>query len=98
MSHSTSLVLFSKTYRRSVRPYMDRLVLVPENGSPLPGVRFISTPGHSPGHSAIEIDGGSDEKLMVTGDTWVTMVRTERLHNELFPMAKYQHYDQNACS
>lgn len=38
--------------------------------SPLPGVTFLLYPGHTPGHSVIQIDIGGDRKLMCVGDAW----------------------------
>lgn len=67
---------FSNAYLRSIRPYKDRITLVPDNGSPLPGIEFIPTPGHSPGHVAISISDPSGESIVLTGDAWVTKVST----------------------
>lgn len=60
-------------YLRSIEPYKNDLVLVEERGSPLPGVRFIPTPGHTPGHVAIRFST-SKMQLLATGDSWVSKV------------------------
>jgi glyoxylase-like metal-dependent hydrolase (beta-lactamase superfamily II) len=58
-------------YARRQRPLLDAVEVVPlagEGGELAPGIRWIHTPGHSPGHIAIAID--TDEGLTVAaGDT-----------------------------
>ncbi|MGB2571552.1 MBL fold metallo-hydrolase, partial [Micromonospora citrea] len=39
-----------------------------------PGVRVLSTPGHTPGHQSVLVDTG-DERLLLTGDLLVHMVQ-----------------------
>ncbi|SCF14025.1 MBL fold metallo-hydrolase [Micromonospora mirobrigensis] len=39
-----------------------------------PGVRALSTPGHTPGHQCVLVDSG-DERLLLTGDLLVHMVQ-----------------------
>lgn len=68
------VVALSDIYLRSIAPYQDRLVLVPTDGSPLPGVEFVSTSGHSPGHNAVRVSSNG-ERLIITGDSWITKVR-----------------------
>lgn len=60
-------------YKRSIRPYADQLVLVPPGSSPFPGVRFVPSPGHSPGHTAIRFSS-RQKHLLVTGDSFVTSI------------------------
>ncbi|PZF87501.1 MBL fold metallo-hydrolase, partial [Micromonospora deserti] len=39
-----------------------------------PGIRVLSTPGHTPGHQSVLLDAG-DERLLVTGDLLVHAVQ-----------------------
>ncbi|TDB76570.1 MBL fold metallo-hydrolase [Micromonospora sp. KC723] len=39
-----------------------------------PGVRLLSTPGHTPGHQSVLVDAG-DERLLLTGDLLVHTVQ-----------------------
>ncbi|MFU8871890.1 MBL fold metallo-hydrolase [Micromonospora sp. SL4-19] len=39
-----------------------------------PGVRLLSTPGHTPGHQSVLVDSG-DDRLLVTGDLLVHTVQ-----------------------
>lgn len=66
-------------YLRSIKPYRSRLTLVDEDRSPIRGVKMISTPGHSPGHSSVRFQG-KGEALLVSGDSWITKVS----HSHLF--------------
>lgn len=59
-------------FRDSVLPVEDAglldLVDVPGTGTEVaPGVRLLPTPGHTPGHLAVEVTSGGD-KALVTGD------------------------------
>jgi len=45
----------------------DQLRPVPASGEAVPGIRFIPTPGHTPGHAAIAIES-EGESLLSTGD------------------------------
>ncbi|MFC4146147.1 MBL fold metallo-hydrolase [Micromonospora mangrovi] len=55
-----------------------------------PGVRALSTPGHTPGHQCVLVDGG-DERLLVTGDLLVHAVQlldpTLAYAHEMDPLA-----------
>lgn len=73
-----TVALLQNIYVRNIEPYLDRLVLVPEGGAPFPGIKFISTPGHSPGHVAIRVTS-KGERLLITGDSWVT--KPDQLEN-----------------
>lgn len=66
-------------YLRSIKPYRGRLTLVDEDRSPIRGVKLISSPGHSPGHSSVRFQG-KGEALLVSGDSWITKVS----HSHLF--------------
>ncbi|MEU0049662.1 MBL fold metallo-hydrolase [Streptomyces sp. NPDC006309] len=59
-------------FRDSVLPVEDAglldLVDVPEGGTEVaPGVRLLPTPGHTPGHVAVELTDGA-ERALITGD------------------------------
>lgn len=58
-----------------MRPYLEagRLRLVEAGRCPLPSVRLIATPGHSPFHNAIELHS-EGERMVVGGDAWLTRV------------------------
>lgn len=68
-----TIVQSAAAYNYSVYPYLDTLRLVNDKQSPIPGVQFFLTPGHSPGHMSIEISS-EGETLRVTGDTWISRV------------------------
>lgn len=40
------------------------------------GVRYMMVPGHTPGHSAIEVYSGG-KRLFVVGDSWFSQVSVE---------------------
>ncbi|CDF40032.1 unnamed protein product [Chondrus crispus] len=65
-------------YLRSIKPYRGRLTLVDEDRSPIRGVKLISSPGHSPGHSSVRFQG-KGEALLVSGDSWIT--KPDQLEN-----------------
>ncbi|CDF32788.1 unnamed protein product [Chondrus crispus] len=73
-----TLLGFARTYRQSIAPYASRLVLVRDGGAPLPGFRFLPSPGHSPGHNHIQI-ASKGESLIVSGDAW--MSKPDQLQN-----------------
>lgn len=49
-------------------PIEDRLQFVSGGDEIAPGVTVISTPGHTPGHISLLIDGGGDDRLFLLGD------------------------------
>ncbi|SCG54419.1 MBL fold metallo-hydrolase [Micromonospora coxensis] len=51
-----------------------RLRVVDGDTDLTPGVRVLSTPGHTPGHQSVLVDSG-DERLLLTGDLLVHMVQ-----------------------
>ncbi|MEV4492321.1 MBL fold metallo-hydrolase [Micromonospora coxensis] len=51
-----------------------RLRVVDGDTDLTPGVRVLSTPGHTPGHQSVLVDAG-DERLLLTGDLLVHMVQ-----------------------
>ena len=57
----------------SLSPYKDDLVLVERNGSPLPGIKFINNPGHTPHHSVIEVTS-QGQRFLAIGDSWISTV------------------------
>lgn len=60
----------------SIGPYVARskLHVISNNSIPLAGIRFIPTPGHSPGHNSVVISTGKGI-LVLAGDAWVSKVR-----------------------
>ena len=48
--------------------YGDRVTLVQDGYEAAPGVRLEVSPGHTPGHALVHIDGG-DRQLLLLGDT-----------------------------
>jgi glyoxylase-like metal-dependent hydrolase (beta-lactamase superfamily II) len=45
----------------------EHLVLIDDGAEPLPGVRVMMTPGHTPGHASVVIADG-DRRAIITGD------------------------------
>ncbi|RGC70369.1 N-acyl homoserine lactonase [Micromonospora sp. MW-13] len=87
---------------RSVDPGLDAGLVAPlraadqlrvlDGDTPLtPGVRVLSTPGHTPGHQSVLVAGG-DERLLVTGDL---LVHTVQLVD---PDLAYAHEEQPATA
>ncbi|MFE9200568.1 MBL fold metallo-hydrolase [Micromonospora sp. NPDC007230] len=56
-----------------------------------PGVRVLSTPGHTPGHQSVLVDSG-DERMLVTGDV---LVHTVQLVD---PTLAYAHEEDPAAA
>ncbi|KAI0566867.1 Metallo-beta-lactamase [Gracilaria domingensis] len=75
---------FGQAYNKSIIPYQNagRLKIVDGSGTPLPGIRFIPTPGHSPFHTSIEVTSGRS-RVFVVGDAWVSTVRCVSAHSIL---------------
>ncbi len=53
--------------RRNLEPMRERLTLVEDGEEIVPGIRVVATPGHTPGHIALEI-GSDDETLLHISD------------------------------
>lgn len=51
-----------------VEAYSDRVTRVADGAEVAPGVRLILSPGHTPGHAVLRIDGG-DRQLLMLADT-----------------------------
>ena len=62
-----ALVNFASVFKRALSPYEGRITMVKNNTSPVAGVKYVLSPGHTPGHSAVTITSG-DEKLVCIGD------------------------------
>jgi len=58
-------------YDACIAPVLDAGLMRPIDGDQafLPGVRYLATPGHTPGHSSVVIDTGQ-ESLVITGDVF----------------------------
>lgn len=70
---------FAQIYLDAIRPYertgMFHLVDTENSeATPVEGIRFMSTFGHTDGHCAIEMKS-DDKRLVLTGDAWVSTVR-----------------------
>lgn len=62
----------------ALSPYRDRLQLVQNNAEVAPGLTLELSPGHTPGHSILHLDGG-DQELLFIADT----VHNAELHTAL---------------
>ncbi|MGY6024279.1 MBL fold metallo-hydrolase [Streptomyces spinosirectus] len=47
---------------------LDLVDVAPKGTELTPGVRLLPTPGHTPGHMAVELTGGDGEAALITGD------------------------------
>lgn len=68
--------ILSETYTKYVGPYKksNRLVLVDDGESPIPKLTFRLAPGHTPGHSIIEVSVLNRPPLVACGDAWALQV------------------------
>jgi len=57
-----------KTARKNLTPIKDRVTLLDKPTEFIPGIHMIETPGHTPGHIAVEIVSG-DDRLIHISDT-----------------------------
>lgn len=64
--------------RSALAPYADRLVVVQNRAEVGPGLTLELSPGHTPGHSILHLDGG-DQELLFIADT----VHNAELHTAL---------------
>ncbi|CAN8064458.1 unnamed protein product [Agarophyton chilense] len=69
---NATLESFRQIFTRSLSAYEGDLVLVPDGTSPVPDVTFLLFPGHTPGHSAIQINVGGGKKIVCVGDAWIS--------------------------
>ncbi|MGR3321033.1 MAG: MBL fold metallo-hydrolase [Pseudooceanicola sp.] len=53
--------------RACCAPYADRMRLIEDDGEIVPGISFVTMPGHSPGHSGVLIESGG-EMLFIFAD------------------------------
>lgn len=54
-------------------PYKGKILYVEDDTSPVPGVKFRSTPGHSPDHMSIMVEGNGNS-LVIVGDAFLNKV------------------------
>lgn len=64
-------------FKRSLGAYRGRIVFIKDGAQPLPGIRYVSTPGHSPDHMSLMIRSGG-KKMFVVGDAFLQRVRVHR--------------------
>lgn len=64
--------------RSALTPYKDRLLIVQDSAEVAPGLTLELSPGHTPGHSILHLDGG-DQELLLIADT----VHNAELHTAL---------------
>jgi glyoxylase-like metal-dependent hydrolase (beta-lactamase superfamily II) len=62
----------------------DRLDVLDGDADLAPGIRALSTPGHTPGHQSVLIEGGG-ERILVTGDLLVHALQL------IYPELEYSH-------
>lgn len=51
---------------RNLEPMRDRLTLLDSGDEAVPGIRTVATPGHTPGHLALEITSGGETMLHIS--------------------------------
>lgn len=74
MGTLTSVEAFVNTFKRSLPLYEGRIRFVTGGFSPFPGVRFVSTAGHSPDHLSVLVSS-QRKNLFVVGDAFISRVR-----------------------
>ncbi|MDF1631520.1 MBL fold metallo-hydrolase [Mycoplana sp. MJR14] len=57
---------FARGARRDLLAVDDRITFVREGDEIVPGMSIVSTPGHTPGHVSVELEGR--DNLLITGD------------------------------
>lgn len=59
------MALGSARILKRIEPKLERR----KSGEPVaPGLAYVATPGHTPGHMAVMVDGGGSQQLLVGGD------------------------------
>ncbi|MFF5213306.1 MBL fold metallo-hydrolase [Streptosporangium sp. NPDC000396] len=64
-------------------PLADRIAFVADGEEIAPGVRILSTPGHTPGHSSLLVTdpaGGDNRRLVILGDVMHCQVQVTESH------------------
>ncbi len=61
---------FALGAQRSLSPVAEKTHRISGETAIAPGITMVDTPGHTPGHMSVMVDGGSDGMLMVTGDAF----------------------------
>jgi glyoxylase-like metal-dependent hydrolase (beta-lactamase superfamily II) len=57
---------FAKGAQRDLFAVEDRIIRVREGDEIVPGMSVVETPGHTPGHVSLELEGR--DNLLITGD------------------------------
>jgi len=60
--------MFVNVARAQLEPVLDQLVQIEGEDEILPGIRVLSAPGHTPGHTVISFESGG-ERLLYISDT-----------------------------
>jgi glyoxylase-like metal-dependent hydrolase (beta-lactamase superfamily II) len=63
--------------RKILLPLHDRFQLIEQDTKILPGLRFIGTAGHTPGHSVVELSS-KGSKLLLTSDAFLHPIHIEQ--------------------
>ena len=82
--------------RKNLLPLADLFDLAEDNTEVLPGIKFISAPGHTTGNSMVEITSG-ENRLLCIGDIVHSQLEfVEPEHASLFDVAPEQALDTRA--
>lgn len=68
-----------EAFAQALKPLVDAgaVTALPGGAEIMPGVRYLATPGHTPGHQSIAFDAG-EETVVVTGDICHCPAQVER--------------------
>lgn len=58
---------FGMIYKRNIKPY--KVNVMEDTSEPFRDIKFLPSPGHTPGHTTIEVVS-KGERLVIVGDAW----------------------------
>jgi len=64
-----SLIAFQRIYQKVIKAYEGSYSLVDDEEEPVPGFVYALRPGHTPGHSIINVNLNG-ERIVIIGDAW----------------------------